>query len=45
MGNLSLTARETMQLLVNHQIIPFPISPTIISLEQAATKEHNSRSH
>ena len=34
LSNLSLIARETMQLLVNHQLIPTAIQPKTISLEQ-----------
>ena len=36
--NLSLIARETMRLLVNHQLIPIAIQPKSISLEQICYK-------
>ena len=32
--NLSLIAREVLRLLVNHQLIPYPIWPKSISFEQ-----------
>ena len=37
-SNLSLIARETMRLLVNHQLIPIAIQPKSISLEQICYK-------
>ena len=37
-SNLSLIARETMQLLVNHQFIPISVQPKSISLEQICYK-------
>ena len=40
-SNLSLSARETMRLLVNHQLITIAIQPKSISLEQICYK----RSH
>ena len=40
-SNLSLIARETMRLLVNHQLIPIPTQPKSISLEQFVTKDLN----
>ena len=36
--NLSLIARETMRLLVNHQLIPIAIQPKSTSLEQICYK-------
>ena len=39
LSNLSLIARETMQLLVNHQLIPTAIQPKTISLEQICYKK------
>ena len=38
-SNLSLIARETMRLLVNHQLIPIAIQPKSISLEQICYKK------
>ena len=37
-SNLSLIARETMRLLVNHQLIPIAIQSKSISLEQICYK-------
>ena len=37
-SNLSLIARETMQLLVNHQLISIAIQPKDISLQQICYK-------
>ena len=37
-SNLSLIARETMRLLLNHQLIPITMQPKSISLEQICSK-------
>ena len=37
-SNLSLIARETMRLLVNHQLIPIAIQPKSISPEKICYK-------
>ena len=37
-SNLSLIARETMRLLVNHQLIPIAIQPNSVCLEQIRYK-------
>ena len=34
-SNVSLIARQAMQLLVNHQLVLFPIQPEIICLEHS----------